>query len=502
MCEQHLSEEERAHTPTGPVAFVDELVVALTNGRIYSGQHPRVQASLDSLHECLIDMLQGTNGRTIAIGASDGFLFFERRPLLGATLSAQRLIEPLTTLSSGGLAFDPSTTREDLATFVRMLGRSLSKLAHFEEANAALVQEGCASIRLLPEFQEGTTSWTDVVEAQLAAKAGSEGDGDGGGAGHASHSQGGGADGVKLDLDFDLPIRFYQDVVAVMQEAMLKACQGHNIDTSRVSGMVESILAQLRGDSKALLSLSRYEKYDAFTFGHSIRVCLVALNFAQHLTRDTQVLQRIGLAALLHDIGKARIPYEVLHSTQRLSDEERIEMNMHTVHGGQILLEGPAPDPLAVAVAFSHHQNADGSGYPASIRCGPQSPATMIVKIADVYEALTAVRPYKPPMSSVRAYRIMMDMKAHFDPALLRRFITTNGMYPIGSHVKLSTGQVARVDQQTDSILEPVVTTVREATGTAIRALDADRIDLRERPGTKRVRIEGAALDGGLATAA
>ena len=168
MCEQHLSDEERDHKPTGPVAFVDELVVALTNGRIYSREHPRVQASLDTLHDSLGEMLRSTNGRTVAIGASDGFLFFERRPLLGATLSSQRLIEPLMALSSGGIAFEPTTSRDDLDTFVRLLGRQVNKSEHFDEANAALLQEGCRSIRLLPPFREGTTSWTDVIEAQLA----------------------------------------------------------------------------------------------------------------------------------------------------------------------------------------------------------------------------------------------------------------------------------------------------------------------------------------------
>ena len=96
---------------------------------------------------------------------------------------------------------------------------------------------------------------------------------------------------------------------------------------------------------------------------------------------------------------------------------------------------------LSVAVAFSHHQNVDGEGYPASIRGAKQSTATMIVKLSDVYEALTAVRPYKPRMSPTRAYRIMMSMKGHFEPSLLRRFVSLNGIYPDGSRVRLSSGE-------------------------------------------------------------
>lgn len=495
MCEQNLTDEERDHRPTGPVAFVDEIIVALTNGRIYSAEHPRMKSSLEFLHTGLQAMLQDAKGGPVRIGAAEGFLFFNQRPLLGVSLSSRRLLDPLRRLESGGLSFAPETTRADLETFIRFLGREVNKVEHQKEANQALEQQGCRTIRFLPPFSTSSGSWTDAVEASHAASGQPMGSAEASGSDSPEATAKGALFGPAVKLDFNIPMRIYQDVVMVMQDAMLDACRGKGIDTASSSTLVESILKQLSQDAGSMLGQARYEKYDAFTFGHSIRVCFIALNFARQLTKDERMLQRIGLAALLHDIGKARIPFDVLHSTGRLSDAERAEMNMHTVHGGQILLESGSPDPLAVAVAFSHHQNADGTGYPHAIRGSTQSPATMIVKIADVYEALTAARPYKAAMSPARAYRIMMDMGANFEPSLLRRFIEVNGLYPIGTHVRLSTGEVARVCGQTSSFQEPVVTTIFDDQGRPIAPPSTERTNLSKVRSKDKLKILGPAVD-------
>jgi HD-GYP domain-containing protein (c-di-GMP phosphodiesterase class II) len=184
---------------------------------------------------------------------------------------------------------------------------------------------------------------------------------------------------------------------------------------------------------------------------------MLALNFARSLVEDEDLLLRIGLASLLHDIGKARVPFEVLHSTGALTPEERAEMNKHTTHGAEILLGLPKADPLSIATAFGHHRTLGGGGYPSCLHAPGDAIGTQIVKICDVYEALTAVRPYKPKMRPVRAYRVMISMKDHFSPGLLRRFIEVNGVYPAGSLVRLSTGERARVLRQSADLLLPLV---------------------------------------------
>lgn len=475
MCEQHLTDEERENRPRGPGAFVDELVVAMTNCRIYSEGHPRIESALDNLAEGFGYLSREAQGERIELGAADGFLFFDRRPLLGATLAARRLLEPLGRLESGGIAFDPGTSREDLRTLVRFMSTDVKSAEQFMEANLALENAGCSSIRFLPPYENAAGMWTEDDEEQPGVK----------GAGKA----------LEVELSLDLDKQLYQDLVYSLQNATITACRGEELDTGEASGFVESILKQLADDPKPLMSLSRYERYDAFTFGHSIRVSFLALQFARRMTNDPALLHRIGLAALMHDIGKSWVPFEVLHAAGRLTDEERAEMSRHTIYGGQILLSNPNADPLAVAVAFSHHQNYGGGGYPDSIRGPRQSTATMMVKLCDVYEALTAVRPYKPRMSPTRAYRIMMSMEGHFEPSLLRHFVAANGIYPVGSRVRLSNDRIGRVEAQTGDLVRPVVVTESTAEGETLHEEDAVRIDLSKARDDERVKVEELLLD-------
>lgn len=485
MCERHLSEEERANEPVGPVAFVDELVVALTNARIYAEGHPRLQTAIENLHDGLGRLLEAHPGPRVQFGTADGFVFFQARPLLGASMAAGRLIETLGSIESGGLSFESTTSRDEIAAFVNFVARGIKNVETTDLANVALDKAGCPGVRFLPQYNEasgGRGTWADRVEHVIGPELVT-------------------LDGTDLDnaLDMQVPARLYQDIVRVLQDAMVQSCKGDSVETAPALGYVENVLKQLSHDTTSLMRLARYEKYDEFTFGHSIRVCFIALNFASHLTKDRHLIERIGLAALLHDIGKAWVPFEVLHSQKRLDDTERYEMNMHPVHGGHILLESGDPDPLAIAVAFSHHQNADGSGYPRTIRGRRLSGATMVVKMADVYEALTAVRPYKPSMPPARAYRIMMDMHGHFDPSLLRRFIEVNGVYPVGSRVELSTGEIARVTKLTDSPLEPIVQTERACSGEGLFAEDVEVLDLREHFGTNKIEVTRHLLDAEIA---
>ncbi len=463
MCDQILSEDERGARQDGPVSFVDELVVALTNARIYDRKHPRLATAVETLGQGLASLCRETESDTVRLGAADGFLFFRNRPLLGASLAARRLTRTLEEVEAGGLAFQRKATQEELFAFVHFVARSSKGVESPKQANAALSQAGCLHVEFLPPYEEATGTWGETSSDSRSAEFED--------APEASSEQ---------RIEMDMPSRVYQDVVSSLQDSMVRSCSGDNLDITTMQARAESILKQLKDDTSAMMRLARYERYDAFTFGHSIRVCFVALNFARHLTDDTQLVERIGLAALMHDIGKAWVPFEVLHSTDRLSDAERAEMNMHPVHGGQILLGNENPDPLAVAVAFSHHRNMNGSGYPNAIHPGSLSTPTMIVKLADVYEALTAARPYKPRMSPTRAYRIMMDMGDHFEPSMLRRFIEVNGFYPVGSRVKLTTGEVARVTAQTDHMARPHVVTELAASGEQLFREDVAALDLRQ----------------------
>jgi len=224
----------------------------------------------------------------------------------------------------------------------------------------------------------------------------------------------------------------------------------------------------MKTDAGGLYELAHYPEHDFFTFGHSIRVGLLAIDVARSMSDDRALLYRVGTAALLHDVGKSLVPWDVLHKRGKLDADERREMQRHPVLGAGILVATKTADPLSVAAAYGHHRCADGSGYPRSCSEAEQTMVTKLVKVCDVFEALTAARPYKPPMSPARSFRVMLDMKGQFDPVMLSHFIRTVGIYPAGSEVHLDDGSIARVIRQTGDFHRPLVEVLSEFGGVPI----------------------------------
>ena len=473
MCDLHRSADAAAR-PKTITDLVDELVVAVTNGRIYNPTHPRVTSTLESLVEVLEDLYAERGSGTIQLGAADGYLFYERRPLLGASLAAAKLLDPLRKIQAGGIAMDQGARLGDFAALMQALGRESKHLSSAEEGNRFLEAEGCTRLRFLPPYSRGGQSRLPGVDGSDIPPPPVPGEG----------ADSSGADGAAATPVLSVPAHLYQSVVNTLQDMMVKAARGDSLDFDETHTFVERAVEQLDAAPHELLRLSRYERYDAFTFGHSIRVGLLAINFARTITQDPDFLFRIGIAALMHDIGKAKVPFEILHSTGRLDQEQRAQMNRHTEHGGRILLDMDGSEPMAIAAALGHHRTIDGGGYPQTLHQVQLSTCTRMVKICDVYEALTAVRPYKDRMSPTRAYRIMMSMSDHFDQALLKWFIYINGIYPVGSMVRLTSGEIAVVTGRTQSLKYPQVELEKNTT----RA--GTRLDLNEQSGSEILSID------------
>jgi len=302
-----------------------------------------------------------------------------------------------------------------------------------------------------------------------------------------------GGDGVTSSVTDAGPlVSLHQEIMDVLQGVTIQACQGHDLDVSRVTHVVEGIVSGLGRDAGVLHELAHYREFDFFTLGHSLRVGLLAVDVARHLTDDHGLLQRIGTAALLHDVGKALIAWEVLHKRGQLTADERREIQRHPVLGAGVLLATRKSDALSVAAAYGHHRTNNDRGYPRSCGEMESSIVTRLVTICDVFEALTAVRPYKPPLTPLRAFRVMLDMPGHFDADLLRHFVRLVGIYPAGSRVRLDTGELARVVRQTKDLDRPVVEVV-ERDGGAVDASVRVPVDL-SIPGTSKATRIAAAI--------
>lgn len=208
-----------------------------------------------------------------------------------------------------------------------------------------------------------------------------------------------------------------------------------------VKDMVESIIR----NPAALLCLTQLRIKDTYTATHSIDVCVLAVSFGRFLGMPQPQLEMLGLGALLHDVGKVRISDKILNKPGRYDEAEYAQMKTHPALGRDILEAEHLPRD-AIDIAYAHHERWDGSGYPEGLKGQRISSYAMITGIADVYSALTANRPYRHGIQPFVVLKEMYNWRGkEFNPTLVEEFIRYISIYPIGSMVELSSGEVGIV---------------------------------------------------------
>ena len=260
----------------------------------------------------------------------------------------------------------------------------------------------------------------------------------------------------------------YQDLAACMQENHRLAHRDMELAVDVTADAVERTIGMM-DEPSLLLSLAAHDDVDRFTVGHSVRVALLALQVARALGASRSQLVHVGSAALLHDIGKSKVPQEILFKQGALTKEEWGYMRQHPRLGAQILLEQHQEvDPKSIGAAFCHHLGPSGRGYPdAAIPIVP-SGISRLVRVCDVFEALTSVRPYKRALTPVEAYAVMFRNAGDFDPAWLQCFVKTLGLFPVGTRVHLDDDSAALVIGQTACPEHPEVRLLSGPGGTAL----------------------------------
>ena len=209
-----------------------------------------------------------------------------------------------------------------------------------------------------------------------------------------------------------------------------------------VSELVDSVMR----NPDAQMCLTQLKNRDEYTAQHSVNVCVLSLAFGRHLGMSRADLNLLGTGALLHDIGKLKTPLEILNKPGRLTDEEFRHMKEHPAHGRALLSQIADMPPEAIDVAFGHHERLEGHGYPRGLKAEEISVWSKMVAIVDVYDAITSDRVYHDGMAPTEALTRMYEWRIRdFDPDLLEQFIQCIGIYPIGSLVELSSGEVGVV---------------------------------------------------------
>jgi len=221
---------------------------------------------------------------------------------------------------------------------------------------------------------------------------------------------------------------------------------GRAVDTRTARQMVAGIVSSVVRTPNALALLTSLKHRDEYTAQHCINVSILCVIFGRHLGMSQAELELLGLAGLLHDVGKMRIPLAILNKPGRLTTQELAVMQQHPGFGHEILADAPGLPTAVLDAARFHHERADGSGYPEGLTGDRISRVTMIVAIVDVYDAVTSDRIYHDGMAPHHALSMMYNKAPQFfDRKLFEEFMRCLGIYPVGSVVRLDTGEVAVV---------------------------------------------------------
>jgi HD-GYP domain-containing protein (c-di-GMP phosphodiesterase class II) len=269
--------------------------------------------------------------------------------------------------------------------------------------------------------------------------------------------------------------RVYAQGIAVTKDVVNSVRMGRASGLKRVKRVVQTIVDQILADETSLVGLTTIRDYDEYTFVHSLNVCIFSVALGRRLGLDKLQLYDLGMSALFHDIGKARIPLDVLNKTEKLSEEEWRLLTTHTWRGLLSLLQFRASADMpyrSMVVAYEHHMRHDQTGYPRVLRERALSIFSKIVAIADGFDAATTQRAYANPVAPAIVLQEMRDNpRRGMDPTLVKAFVAMLGIYPVGTLVMLDTFELAVVqgtDPDPEMASRPRVLIVSDAQGNVV----------------------------------
>jgi putative nucleotidyltransferase with HDIG domain len=381
--------------------LVRRMAAALRGIELYAPAHPLVQRGIDALTTAATAALQ--ESPTVVVGFIGDAVVVDGSRLPRGSASLVGFARALQEREIEKITFTRGLTRDEIRTFVATLTDRTSPIPLTDRLNAGGVRH--------------------IALGQIVVE-----------------------DGGDEDRGIAVARRVYASAVETAESLWQAAQAGDQPDPAAARKIIDSLAKLVTQDRTSLMALTALKKYDNYTFTHMVNVSALAMAQARALNIDGTLLREFGFAALMHDIGKVNTPLEVLNKPDKLTKEEFDIMKRHVVDGAHILRRTPEMPALAPIVAFEHHLKQDLSGYPENIGSRTLNLCTMIVSIADVFDALRSNRVYRQglPTARIRAILGEQDSPA-FNQVLLKRFINLMGLFPVGSLVRLSTDELGVV---------------------------------------------------------
>jgi HD-GYP domain-containing protein (c-di-GMP phosphodiesterase class II) len=397
-----------------------QLAAILRNATLYPEAHPQLLAAADKLRGKIEELL--VERKEVAFYLISGELFFEKISIpIEQGLSL--VLEQFAMRDVGGVVFMPGLTSQELIRFAGFMNKDPGQLSGLGGIRTIIEKEGIRHIVL-----------HNVVLVEKQA-------------------------GADLKAGKKKASEVFKDAVDTVKEMAQVLHQGQLSSMRKVNSVIQSMVDNILDNRDALVGMTNLKMYDEYTFAHSVNTSILAAALGTFLSFDKQQIAALGMAALMHDIGKVEVPRETINKPGKLNDEEWNQVKRHPVEGALLLVDIPGVSRLAMVAAFEHHQHGGARGYPQVILQYERHPFSQIVALADAYEALTAARVYyssqMPPDQSIRI--LIKNRGITSDPVLLKAFVNMVGIFPIGTLLKLDTGEVGLVMHQTRDLMRPRV---------------------------------------------
>jgi HD-GYP domain-containing protein (c-di-GMP phosphodiesterase class II) len=414
-----------------------QLCVLLKTARIHDVGNLAFQGPMSALIET-VDQMWTAEGK-FKLQAIGDFLYVNQQRLrvdASSYPSYQFLIDELKARDLSGFQFAGRLTPPEVKKFVRLFldvdPKSESPFDDFTSSLSKLSVQNIVPIRTVVP-KEGAVTAEERRDSRKAAKRG-----------------------------------FYRAIESA-RTVMLSARDHRPVDLRKAKRAVQSIVDLIIDEEFSLLGLTAIKNHDEYTFQHCVNVSILSIAVGQRLGLSKKMLGELGVAALLHDLGKASIPPWVLNKAGKLTPEEWKLVVDHPVQGVKMIARMRGLNELALRsmiVAYEHHINVDKSGYPQLEGHMDQSLFSRIVAIVDCFDAMTAHRAYRksafPPYAAL--HQIISQNRNKFDPLLIKAFINTVGMYPAGTTVLLDTNEIAVViSHNATDIFRPKVQVVADS---------------------------------------
>ncbi|CAG1066824.1 Cyclic di-GMP phosphodiesterase [uncultured bacterium] len=402
--------------PDSRDAILKNMNAALKSRKLYPPGHPAISAPVNKTHSLLTEELKGSHN--IAVGLVNETLVFEDDMVQDGEKLYPELIQYMAEKKIDAVVFEKGFSGKELTDVFEILSGAQME-GH--ELQKELSSKGVLRITL----RSMPTGKRNALE-------------------------------------------IYNGAVEIVENVMGEVRMGKIPKTGPVSDIVNEMTESVFSDPHAILGLTMIKNYDNYLYNHSVNVSIMALSLAKALGLGEEDVRAVGIGALLHDIGKTGVSEQIIRKPGGLSSEEWDKIKQHPQLGSNIIKRMEGIDATIGRLIYEHHIKFDHSGYPETV--DSLHPLSQVITICDAYDALTTLRVYQKPHDPVEAIKVMSNFSGrHFNPDMLKTFMDMMGLYPVGTMVRLTTGEIGVVTRLNEGTPDrPVVKILYGEDGTEV----------------------------------